>query len=123
MKYQTMISKDAVLDLIGKRAADRIESAAIYDHAKADELMDLAREIGEIEPERAWISPERKPAQETLVLLRLEYGEVDGVKKKFVGTATYSKRADGTAAWRRVDDPTREISPKLITGWQYLPAP
>jgi len=123
MKYQDTVSKEAVMTLIIAKAGEYLESAAINDHIKADALTEVAADVAKMEPASAWNAMDVKPPLETLVLLRVEYAELNGERKRFVGTGTYSRRPDGSDVWRRVDKEQREISPKIITGWQLLPRP
>lgn len=123
MKYQDTVSKEAVMTLIIAKAGEYLESAAINNHIKADALTDVAADVATMDPASAWNAMDVKPPLETLVLLRVEYAELNGERKRFVGTGTCSRRQDGTDIWRRVGKDQREISPKIITGWQLLPRP
>ena len=121
MKHKEMIGKEDVIKLISQKASEYMESAVINDHIKADALAELMADITLMDPAAAWISKNEKPPAETLILIRIEYKELDGEVKKFVGTGAYRKGIDGSDKWMRING--KEISPTIITGWQLMPSP
>lgn len=121
MKTQDTVTKQNVLYLLQTLAANRMESAAINDHIKADAIMEVAAAVEKMAPEDGWNPVDQEPPTGILLILRLEFKETPKrPASKAVGTGTYHKATNGKGYWMHTNG-TEIRWP--VTGWQLMPSP
>ncbi len=121
MNFRKTIDAKDIEKLIIDKIRQLAGSAVIPDHAKADILAELKKEIDRLPPAEKWNGPEKKPPVETMLLIRVER---EGTNRRptdqTVGIGTYHLQPDSTGTWRTISG---NIIRWNVTGWQYMPHP